>query len=407
MNARSKKGALLIELALIIPMVAFVLSAGVTVLLISHRGFKTGTSEFNGSMQASILKSVLDKSIPSAGSITFETPQTGCDALFFDNGRLSYVKGFGGEDEKLYLIGDAKSLTLRIEDAGTRCKLYYNLELNEEGNNRSFSSAIMLLNISAEEFLAANEGVSLPAEFAISAGSGIGMYIQPRPGEETPETPEEPGLPNIYENLIYKFSTFQYWGGFSYTIELTNIGDEPVFGWIMEFDYDGKLNTVNNATLTHLGGTRYRLQSDAYSDVIQKNVTKSCPGSGGAYGGEVLSNVVIKRRYDINNINATLDFKITSQWAAGFNYSITIINNGSEPIYGWSIEFNYDGELKSAWSGMTFEDLGGGRYRISCPLTHTYIIPANGGSVTFTGGGGVPGSGLSVATLNGKSISVK
>lgn len=82
MNARSKKGALLIELALIIPMVAFVLSAGVTVLLISHRGFKTGTSEFNGSMQASILKSVLDKSIPSAGSITFETPQTGCDALF-------------------------------------------------------------------------------------------------------------------------------------------------------------------------------------------------------------------------------------------------------------------------------------------------------------------------------------
>ena len=195
MNARSKKGALLIELALIIPMVAFVLSAGVTVLLISHRGFKTGTSEFNGSMQASILKSVLDKSIPSAGIITFETPQTGCDALFFDNGRLSYVKGFGGEDEKLYLIGDAKSLTLRIEDAGTRCKLYYNLELNEEGNNRSFSSAIMLLNISAEEFLAANEGVSLPAEFAISAGSGIGMYIQPRPGRKHRKPRRNPVCP--------------------------------------------------------------------------------------------------------------------------------------------------------------------------------------------------------------------
>lgn len=407
MKYRSKKGVTLVELVAVFPLIALIITAGIGVFLVAHYGFSRGTSDFNGNMQATLLKTVLDKSLPTAGGLSFTTPEDGCAAIFYEDGSLVFAENYLTETEKRYTVENVQSLTIRIESSGANCKLSYRMTLDENGEVRSFNGSMMLLNITGGAFSSANGGVSLPAQYVISEGTASSMYMTPleNPGGSGG------GGDDIYPDLSYTFTTSPYSGGFNYTLTITNNSDVIVYGWVIEFDYPGTLTSAYNGTLKSLGDNRYSITSVANTDVISPGATVSAGGSGTTYGGNTLSNVVIKKPYTSAELNVSMKLTITDKWnqnkpSAGFNYSVVITNHGTDAVTGWVLQFNYDGIITSVWGGETFQSLGSGRYEIKCPTTYDYTIPPNGGTVTFGGGGTKVGTKASVATLNGDSITV-
>jgi len=82
-------------------------------------------------------------------------------------------------------------------------------------------------------------------------------------------------------------------------------------------------------------------------------------------------------------------FRATSDWGSGFVGEVRIENRGSEPIAGWTLEFDLARSIDSIWSASV-QGHSGDRYEIA-PASWTETIAA-GGSVTFgfTGSPGAP-----------------
>lgn len=97
---------------------------------------------------------------------------------------------------------------------------------------------------------------------------------------------------------------------------------------------------------------------------------------------------------------ATVDFKVTSDWGTGFSYTIDIKNTGTEVIKDWQLTFDYTGSLTSVWDGLLKSD--GNSYTITNAGWNKDIEP--GKSISL-GGSGTKSGVISNMKLNGMDIS--
>ena len=51
-------------------------------------------------------------------------------------------------------------------------------------------------------------------------------------------------------------------------------------------------------------------------------------------------------------------FIITSSWATGLNGQITVTNNGSAAVNGWTFEFDFPGTITNSWNGTITSHVG-------------------------------------------------
>jgi aryl-phospho-beta-D-glucosidase BglC (GH1 family) len=105
-----------------------------------------------------------------------------------------------------------------------------------------------------------------------------------------------------------------------------------------------------------------------------------------------------------NSLNATATFTDVSDWGSGFTGNITIANQGSTSINGWTLQFDFAGTISQIWNGQILSQTGN-HFAIG-NLSYNGTIGA-GQSVSF-GFNGAPGNvtvGPANFILNGVPLS--
>ena len=95
-------------------------------------------------------------------------------------------------------------------------------------------------------------------------------------------------------------------------------------------------------------------------------------------------------------------YQVTNQWPGGFGVNITITNNSSTTINGWTLKFAFPGtqQITTLWNGQMTQS--GNQVTIT-NASYNGTIPANGGSVSLGFNGSWNGSNPAPTsfTLNG------
>lgn len=81
-------------------------------------------------------------------------------------------------------------------------------------------------------------------------------------------------------------------------------------------------------------------------------------------------------------IDVSVNYKIVEDWGHGAIVSVTITNNATTPINGWTIKWNFTGNqhINGIWSGNFVQT---GNAVTVTNTTSNSTIPANGGSINF------------------------
>lgn len=242
---------------------------------------------------------------------------------------------------------------------------------------------------------------------SLSGSSASGSISSTTSGTSSSGTSSGSGsVPNQYLDVSYAFST----NGNHYTLTLYNNSHESIKGWKIDFNFPIKIVSAYDSTLTTLSDTHYTIMS---KDNNLSSYTIA-PGASYQIKGDLaqpnnnnftITNVVITKTY--STINASVQLSVTEKWNPGqtnegHNFTVTIVNNTTEPIVGWDLEFNYNGVITSVWNAV-FTNLGNGRYRFVNPNNYNITIPPNN-SLSFGGQGTKAGTAISNATLNGVSV---
>ena len=97
-------------------------------------------------------------------------------------------------------------------------------------------------------------------------------------------------------------------------------------------------------------------------------------------------------------------FSVTNSWTGNIAATVTIRNQGTTPINGWTLEFDLDATLTSGnlW-GAEIVSVSGSRYRLKS-ASYTATIPA-AGTVSFSfNAGGLPTVQMSNKVFNGLPV---
>ncbi len=194
--------------------------------------------------------------------------------------------------------------------------------------------------------------------------------------EESSETEQNSVLSEqefLCEDYSIKYSLVNQWsGGYQAEILITNIGEQDICNWGIEFELSQEISSIWNALVIEHSDSHYIIQNSSWNQDISVNESVSF--------GFVVNEDFISipeefiLSYDINEekeLSSTfvgegyeVDFLVTDEWSESYNAEVTIRNTGSEPIENWSLEFDLNNDIKDIWNVLIVEEGTEGVYTI-------------------------------------------
>jgi hypothetical protein len=95
---------------------------------------------------------------------------------------------------------------------------------------------------------------------------------------------------------------------------------------------------------------------------------------------EFISSGLLDAGPYLAEVSVAVAYKQANSWSSGFNGDVTITNQGTAAISGWTLEFDLDATITSVWNA-TIVSQSGGRYVIQSASWNATI--AAGASVSF------------------------
>ncbi len=179
--------------------------------------------------------------------------------------------------------------------------------------------------------------------------------------------------------VVPGYEVTQDWGsGFQGSMTLENRDAETVENWTVSFDYAADINSIWDAKVVSREGARYTISNAGWNGSLT-------PGSVVSFGFVGSGDTTAPTNYTINGeplegvpppaddpangtspdqpagppaddparpieqLTATLH--VVSDWGAGFTGDVTVANAGDQPVEGWTVRFDFAGEISSVWNG--------------------------------------------------------
>jgi RHS repeat-associated protein len=186
------------------------------------------------------------------------------------------------------------------------------------------------------------------------------------------------------------------WGtGATVDVTITNNGSAPINGWTLSWNFSGnqKITQVWNGTYTQ-GGTAVSVSNVSYNGTIGANGGIVSFGFNLSYSGNNLKPTI----FILNNGsgspvppysvalpgggNCTVAYVIQNDWGTGATINVTIKNNGSTAVTGWTVKWKFRGDqtITNLWNGSYTQS--GALVSVS-NVSYNGTIGANGGTVGF------------------------
>ena len=192
------------------------------------------------------------------------------------------------------------------------------------------------------------------------------------------------------ENFEVKFMLTDYWNdGYNAKIIIENTGKTIIENWSLEFDYNGTISNIWNATISKEESGKYIIKNNVWNQDIE--VGKSA--EFGISGQENFKG--FPQKYNLLGGSTTVDeekysitYHLDSDWDDGFTGSISITNNMSSAIEDWGLEFDYDRQITDIWNA-SIESHDGNHYVIKNAGHNSNIEAGKTVSFGFKGTGGI------------------
>jgi len=200
---------------------------------------------------------------------------------------------------------------------------------------------------------------------------------EPRPSL-VPESLEARALLAV---VVPGYEVTQDWGsGFQGSLTLENRDVEAVENWTVSFDYDADIGSIWDAKVISRDGDRYTISNAGWNGTLTpgRSVSFGFIGSGDTtaptnytINGEPIDGVappaddpptdttdpadppaddpVDQPTQPLERISATLT--VVSDWGTGFTGDVKVSNAGDTPLEGWTVTFDFAGEIGSLWNG--------------------------------------------------------
>ncbi len=161
-------------------------------------------------------------------------------------------------------------------------------------------------------------------------------------------------------------------------MSLENRDAETVENWTVSFDYAADINSIWDAKVVSREGHRYTISNAGWNGSLT-------PGAVVSFGFVGSGDTTAPTNYTINGesiegapppadgpgdgttpdlptdqpadeptrpieqLTATLH--VVSDWGSGFTGDVTVANAGDQPVEGWTVRFDFAGEMSSVWNG--------------------------------------------------------
>jgi hypothetical protein len=250
----------------------------------------------------------------------------------------------------------------------------------------------------------------LPLAFRWTVASGIGsinaltgLYTAPESGGSavvavsflglttTAQVTVTPPVQPAGSNVIIQYTDSAHWrAGFVGDFMITNTGSTPIAAWTLQFDFAATITSVWGAVIVQNADDFYKIDSPASEPAI-------APGQIVSFG--ILARPgrrpVVPSDIDFDGSSLALSapaapvaalatFTVTSQSRIGFGATLTIVNNGTVPIGGWALQFNFPARI-TAIKGAAIVRHAGETYVIRDDGSDGVIAPGSAVSIALRG----------------------
>jgi endoglucanase len=192
----------------------------------------------------------------------------------------------------------------------------------------------------------------------------------------TPEPLEHRAMMAI---IAPTYTVMQDWGtGFEAGIELANLDATSVSNWTVTFDYAAEITSIWNATIVARHGGQYTIEHAGWNAMLEagRSVAFGFIGSGnhaaptnyqlngtplaGMPSDPVLDDPVPTAPESGTPVpttpanpdgDLTATFHVVTDWGSGFTGEVNVRNATSVALEGWTVSFNFSGEIDTVWNG--------------------------------------------------------
>lgn len=181
-------------------------------------------------------------------------------------------------------------------------------------------------------------------------------------------------------------------GGFQGAMTLANQDTQAFGDWTVSFDYGAQITSIWDARIVSREGSRYTVANAGYNAAFDpgRTIAFGFIGAPTAAGGasDAPTNITINGEPLDGQaappvepapqpgpapapapepLHPDTSFVVTSNWGSGFNGDVTVTNrrltqgarSGAGSITnGWTVTFDFDGEISSLWSGSIVSRTG-------------------------------------------------
>ena len=137
------------------------------------------------------------------------------------------------------------------------------------------------------------------------------------------------------------------------TVTLTNISNETIENWTIQYDFQGEIENIWNAQANPIDKTMLQVSNLGWNQDIEA-------GESITYGCTVCAKELVLPTWMslLNNLQSdvkeevVIEYHLYSAWEEGINAAITIQNNSDKEIKDWSLEFDYLNEITDIWNAV-------------------------------------------------------
>ncbi len=148
------------------------------------------------------------------------------------------------------------------------------------------------------------------------------------------------------------------WEGYHITtFTITNSGAETVQDWCVAFKYPYEITEIWNAEIVDRYDGYYIIKNLGWNQDISAGSQIVfgcvCENAEGVTNSIAPSEIEFIGEEQIDNAcDYNCEYRVANDWGHGFNAELIITNKSDHVIEDWSVEFEFDNNINSAWNGI-------------------------------------------------------
>lgn len=159
-----------------------------------------------------------------------------------------------------------------------------------------------------------------------------------------------------YDGYDVEYSVLNEWdNGQSVEVKVTNTGDDSILNWAFEYDAEGEISNLWNASVYNNQGEDYIIKNGGWNYEI-------APGQTVNFGYTLFGDdLAVPEKFELCSKRVEVasgyetNLNIIESWDTGIKAELVITNTSDNPLEAWTLSFDSNFTIDNLWNGRILE----------------------------------------------------